>query len=558
MSSQDDELIEQLRLENQHLYDQVLQLVRSERLLIQVNAKFEQQIQTYRQLNAVGQKLNTTFSESEILTLMQHCILYDLNFERCLVLKAKTGGRAFGVLASAGYDDEPSMESIEIPIAHPQIAQILSGHIPHVTCNMEMTDPPVQSLREIVQMDEYVVSVLRVNGMTIPYLVVTGNRRDRAKYFTRITADGDCLIGLQNLYGQVEGSLLQARLYGEAQARAEALQQALQNLQYAQAQLIQSEKMSSLGQLVAGVAHEINNPVNFIAGNVAYAEQYFESLLGLLSAYEDSYPTPPPALQAQIEAIDLPYLRADLPKLLSSMQMGTDRIQEIVLSLRDFSRMDESDCKLADLHDGLESTLLILQYRLKRSVDRPTIAIIRSYGDLPKVNCYPGQLNQVFMNLLSNAIDAIDEAVRDRGLVTPEITIHTVAHRDRVEVRIQDNGVGIPAAVAARIFDPFFTTKAVGKGTGMGLSISYQIVSDRHRGKLWCRSLKDGGTEFVMEIPLSLNAHSLFLANQLSEAHSKDLWKAVVSIAEGWRDGVCDGNSPEFKRALTVFSQSAQ
>ncbi len=532
MSSQDDGLIEQLQLENQHLYDQVLQLVRSERLLIQVNAQFEQQIQTYRQLNAVGQKLNTTFSESEILTLMQNCILYNLNFERCLVLKAKTGGRlpfreagpTFGVLASAGYDEDLPMESIEVPMAHPQIAQLLSGHILHVTCGMETTSPSAQSLRDMVQMDEYVISVIRVNGMTIPYLVVAGNRRDRAKYFTRVTADGDCLIGLQNLFGQVEGSLLQARLYGEAQARAEALQKALQNLQFAQAQLIQSEKMSSLGQLVAGVAHEINNPVNFIAGNVGYAAQYFELLTALVSAYEETYPDPPPALKKQIEAIDLPYLRADLPKLLSSMEMGTDRIQEIVLSLRDFSRMDESDCKLADLHDGLESTLLILQYRLKRSPDRPTIAIIRNYGDLPKVNCFPGQLNQVFMNLLSNAIDAIDEAVRDRGLSTPEITIHTAVHAHQVEVRIQDNGVGIPAAVAARIFDPFFTTKAVGKGTGMGLSISYQIVSDRHHGKLWCRSAKDGGTEFVMEIPLSLNAHTLFLADRLGTSHSKDLY----------------------------------
>jgi signal transduction histidine kinase len=526
MSSQDDTLLEQLQLENKHLSDQVLQLVRSERLLIQANAQFEQQIQTYRQLNEVGQKLNTTFSEAEILTLMQNCILDDLKFERCLVLKAKSGGRSFGVLACAGYEEELSLPPIEIPIGHRQIAQLLSGHIPHVTYSREMTEPNVQSLREIVQMEEYVVFTIRVSGMTIPYLVVIGNRPDRAKYFTRVTADGDCLIGLQNLFGQVEGSLLQARLYGEAQARAEALQQALQNLQYTQAQLIQSEKMSSLGQLVAGVAHEINNPVNFIAGNVGYAAQYFELLLGLLSAYEDCYPTPPSALQAKIEAIDLPYLKADLPKLLSSMEMGTDRIQEIVLSLRDFSRMDESDFKFADLHDGLESTLLILQHRLKRSVDRPTIAIIRNYGDLPKVNCYPGQLNQVFMNLLSNAIDALDEAVVSKGLSTPEIQIQTLVCDHQVQVRIQDNGMGIPAAVAARIFDPFFTTKPVGKGTGMGLSISYQIINDRHHGKLWCRSAQDGGTEFVIEIPVSLNSNPRFLddRHRLTSSNSKDMF----------------------------------
>jgi signal transduction histidine kinase len=197
-----------------------------------------------------------------------------------------------------------------------------------------------------------------------------------------------------------------------------------------------------------------------------------------------------------------------------------------VLSLRDFSRMDESDFKFADLHDGLESTLLILQHRLKRSVDRPTIAIIRNYGDLPKVNCYPGQLNQVFMNLLSNAIDALDEAVVSKGLSTPEIQIQTLVCDHQVQVRIQDNGMGIPAAVAARIFDPFFTTKPVGKGTGMGLSISYQIINDRHHGKLWCRSAQDGGTEFVIEIPVSLNSNPRFLddRHRLTSSNSKDMF----------------------------------
>ncbi|OCQ98094.1 PAS domain-containing protein [Limnothrix sp. PR1529] len=291
------------------------------------------------------------------------------------------------------------------------------------------------------------------------------------------------------------------------QQKAADLEAALLDLQHTQNQLIQSEKMSSLGQLVAGVAHEINNPVNFIHGNLSHAHRYAEDLLEIVQAYQERIPNPDPDLNDLIEEVDLEFVAEDLPKLLQSMRVGTDRIREIVSSLRNFSRLDEADVKEVDLHEGIDSTLLILQNRLKPKPEHPGIQVVKQYGVLPRVECYAGQLNQVFMNILVNAIDALEERdrLRDTEAIKDhpsQITITTRAIDSRwVQVQLSDNGPGIAPDIQQRLFDPFFTTKPVGKGTGLGMSISYQIVTERHGGRLICESAPGQGATFIIEIP---------------------------------------------------------
>lgn len=286
--------------------------------------------------------------------------------------------------------------------------------------------------------------------------------------------------------------------------QAEQLETALRYVQQTQSKLVQTEKMSGLGQLVAGVAHEINNPVNFIYGNLNHAQEYTQDLLRLVQLYQQVYPDPAAEIQAEETAIDLEFILHDLPKLLTSMRVGTERIKQIVASLRTFSRMDEAEIKAVNLHDGIDSTLLILQHRLKAKSDQPEIQIIKNYGVLPLVECYPGQLNQVFMNLLSNAIDALEErhSPKNQPVLAPVIQITTQAIGSGVRIEFADNGAGIPAEIQARLFDPFFTTKPVGKGTGLGLSISYDIVADKHQGQLRCTSISGQGATFTIEIPL--------------------------------------------------------
>lgn len=367
---------------------------------------------------------------------------------------------------------------------------------------------------------------------------------------------------------RVEAALRQS----EARLRQQTkeLEAALEELQQTQFQLIQAEKMSSLGQLVAGVAHEINNPVSFIYGNLAHATEYIRDLLKLVKLYQREYTNPPAQIERLSEEIDLDFLMGDLPKLVSSMQIGSERIRQIVLSLRNFSRLDEAEMKCVDLHEGLDSTLLILQHRLKAKGNGPEIEIIKEYGDLPLVECYPGPLNQVFMNILSNAIDALElaaaegnreggdspgERLRDRppsqpaapgeentrgetqgnspcirictsfiresseprsphlrpssgggedkGAIAPYDAQRTIASPvPCVAIRIADNGPGMNETIRKRLFEPFFTTKPVGKGTGLGLSIGYQIVVERHGGRLQCLSTPGQGTEFTIEIPI--------------------------------------------------------
>ncbi|MGD1932138.1 MAG: PAS domain S-box protein [Leptolyngbyaceae cyanobacterium] len=312
------------------------------------------------------------------------------------------------------------------------------------------------------------------------------------------------VIGFQGIARDVSyRKVAEAKL----QQKAEELEAALQELQQTQLQMIQSEKMSSLGQLVAGVAHEINNPVSFIYGNITPTDQYAQDLLNLVNLYATHYPEPLPIIQDEIAAIDLDFLKEDLPKTLSSMRMGADRIRQIVNSLRNFSRLDEADYKAVDIHAGLDSTLVILEHRIKAAPDRPAIQVVKQYGELPLVECYAGQLNQVFMNILVNALDALEERDHDRTPAAMQqcpstITIQTrLVHGDCIAVHIGDNGPGIPKTVQNRVFDPFFTTKPWGKGTGMGMSISYQIVTEKHGGTLECVSAPEQGSEFVVQIP---------------------------------------------------------
>ena len=320
---------------------------------------------------------------------------------------------------------------------------------------------------------------------------------------------------LEALCEQLAIAINQAELYeqmrqtaAEATTKSLELQQAMQQLTRTQTQLIQAEKMSSLGQMVAGVAHEINNPVSFIYGNVTPAKEYTEDLLNLIEMYRTAYPQATPEIEAEIEAIDLEFITEDLPKLLDSMKVGAQRISEIVKSLRTFSRLDEAIVKQVNLHEGIDSTLTILQNRIKAKPNHPEIQVIKNYGKLPEVECYAGQLNQVFMNILSNAIDALDERL---SRLTPEeistnpstIKIVTsVPDNNKVKISISDNALGISDTVKPRLFDPFFTTKPVGKGTGLGLAISYQIVVEKHGGSLRCNSVLGKGTEFVICLPV--------------------------------------------------------
>ena len=313
---------------------------------------------------------------------------------------------------------------------------------------------------------------------------------------------------IKQVAAQLSVALLQANLHAQTQEQAAALALNVKELQSAQLRVIQSEKMASLGQLVAGVAHEINNPISFIHGNLTHANDYIKDLLTLISRYQQAYPNPVSTVAESLDTLDTDFIQDDLPKLFQSMQVGTERIREIVSSLRNFSRLDESDAKAVDIHDGIDSTLMILQNRLKPSPGHPGIHIVKDYDALPEVECFPGQLNQVFMNLLANAIDALEERNQIENLETlkaqpSQIQIATVKmHGDRVAIHIVDNGSGIPQEVLDSVFDPFFTTKPVGKGTGLGLSISHQIITEKHGGKLYCHSSAEQGTEFVIEIPV--------------------------------------------------------
>ncbi|VXD21873.1 Response Regulator Receiver Signal Transduction Histidine Kinase [Planktothrix serta PCC 8927] len=321
-------------------------------------------------------------------------------------------------------------------------------------------------------------------------------------YITKPFQFEEVLIRIQN-------QLTIQQLQSQLKQQNSQLQLTVNELKLTQAQLIQKEKMVSLGQLVAGIAHEINNPISFISGNLAPAQQYIQDLLNLISLYQKEYPLPSPSIQAFLQELELDFISNDLQNILGSMERGTERIRTIILALRIFSRLGESDIKPVDLHQGLDSTLLLLQYRLRSEGQRSEIEIIKSYDNLPPVTCYASQINQVFLNLLTNSIDALESGIGSKILpgMSPTIWIITEAtHPNEIRIRIKDNGVGMSEEVKSQLFNPFFTTKPVGHGMGLGLTTCYEIIVQKHQGKLSCNSDEGEGCEFIIDLPTQMNS----------------------------------------------------
>ncbi|MBD2291985.1 ATPase [Anabaena sphaerica FACHB-251] len=360
------------------------------------------------------------------------------------------------------------------------------------------------------------ISILSEDTPIVDATQMALGRSPKLVYEPIVITDESCQYGLLDFhqlllaYSQIHVLTL-SRLQKE-QERVRIARADFRDLQHNYTRLLQNEKMIALGQLVAGIAHEINNPMNFIYGNLSYATEYVKDLIYLLESCQQEPSYSHVVEQAKIKGIEIDFIMEDLPKLLSSMKVGATRINEIILSLRNFSRLDQAELKFVDIHEGIENTLTILQHNLKAKPDLPEIQVIKEYGNLPLVECYAGQLNQVFMNIIANAIDAVSESYKlstDGGHITPKnqknmlIRIRSeVTQENQIMICIADNGPGIPENIQKRLFDPFFTTKPVGKGTGLGLSISHQIIVEKHGGQIFCVSHLGQGSEFIIKIPI--------------------------------------------------------
>ncbi|MGC9524519.1 MAG: PAS domain S-box protein [Limnospira sp.] len=393
---------------------------------------------------------------------------------------------------------------------HPVSQYVLAGELIQIDDIITCTTPAIRNFFLVLEFNSVLILPIQTQQQKKGALVLAHCQDIRPWTKSEVEL-------LEAIANQLVIALNQAELYTETQeaaliarAKTEALKQTLHQLQQAQVQLVQSEKMSSLGQMVAGIAHEINNPVSFIYGNITHAQEYTKDLVGLIELYQKHYSETDPEIEDEIEAIDLEFLIEDYPRIYKSMKTGADRIRDIVKSLRTFARLDESEVKDIDLHENIDSTLTILETRFKEKPKHPAIQIQKQYGELPRIECYAGQLNQVLLNLFNNAIDAIHDRDRDRSLEDiisdPScIWISTILTEAKtVQIRIADNGVGMSPETVAKIFDPFYTTKPVGAGTGLGLSTSYQIIVEKHGGSLRCVSQEGVGTEFAIEIPLTL------------------------------------------------------
>ncbi|WP_026100037.1 GAF domain-containing protein [Fortiea contorta] len=498
-----------MAIQQQQMYQQVQMLnLNLENQVHEQTAELEKSLLIARVLKQVTEQIRSTLNLNTTLQTIVQEVRPLLNSDRVLIYRS-IGEADGGVIVEEINGDYVSVLGVKIP------PECFPGEYAHLYAKGRirvirnvLTDELSDCHREFLQHLQVKANlIIPINiGLQLWGLLIA-HQCDAPRDWQDVEIDL-----LQQLADQAAIAIQQAQLYEqshaaetEAKAKAMQLEHILSELQETQTQLIQTEKMSSLGQLVAGVAHEINNPVSFIYGNLGYAKEYTQQLLKLLDLYRLHYPQPDNEICDLEKAIDLDFLVEDLPKIISSMQVGADRIHSIVLSLRNFSRLDEAEYKFVNLHEGIDNTLLILQHRLTANGNQPEIEIIKDYGELPSVKCYAGQMNQVFMNVLSNAIDALEKDSKNLQFSQPKIIISTKISSDNSSmlVRIADNGKGMNECVKKRIFDPFFTTKPVGKGTGLGLAISYQIVVKKHGGVIDCISQPGKGTEFWIEIPFN-------------------------------------------------------
>jgi PAS domain S-box-containing protein len=470
----------------------------------QAEAKIQSLLARAQRLHALTILIRNSLDLSTILTNAVRAIYAEIDVDICAFgwYREEENSPVLSVVTEQKKPDLPSwVKTYQMDEFPGLFDHILQGNIYQVDFRESSEDEAIKNFCQTSGVSAYLCLPIHTAGGEIGAIAM--GRIDARSPWTQ-----DNIELLQDVANQIAIAIYQSQLYRESQQKTEELALAYRELQQTQIKLIQAEKMSSLGELVAGIAHEINNPVNFIYGNLQPAANYATDLIQLVALYQKHYPQPPQEIADFQEAIDLEYMVSDFHNLLKSMNNGAVRISNIVKSLRTFSRLDEADLKKIDIHESLESTLVILQSRLNGRTGKPEIMLAKNYGELPLVKCYGGLLNQVFMNLLVNAIDAIEDR---RSSLEPAqqldyvgwITITTcIMSENQVLISIRDNGLGMSPAVQAKIFDPFFTTKPVGKGTGMGLAISYQIITEYHHGNLRCISTLGKGTEFVIELPM--------------------------------------------------------
>jgi signal transduction histidine kinase len=497
--------IETIRQENAQLVEAI---VRLETAALEEQRKGKRREKLFKLLQLLHHQISQAQDSQTICQLTVQFLVEKIEFNRAIIFQQVDATAV--PIAAWGYVDRahhPSHNGLILEWIQTAQSLIINGQ----TATDKGFPWEIQGLSESLEV-KYFLSLPFGLPSRDRYLLIIGNQSEATfKHPTLTSSDHEIF---QTLANQIAISIHQAELYTavatakvSAEAQSQELQQTLQHLQHTQAQVIQAEKMSALGNLVAGVAHEINNPIGFLNGSIHNAIDYAQSLLAHIELYQQHLPQPPTPILDNAAAIDFGFLAADFPRLLTSMMGAVDRIAGISTSLRTFSRADTEHKVSANLHEGLDSTILILKYRLKANEYRPAIEVVQAYGDIPLLDCFPGQINQVFMNILANAIDALDEMAQTDSFSAnankaQKIVITTAIVEQQIEIRIADNGQGMPETVRQRIFDHLYTTKAVGKGTGLGLAIAHQIIVEKHGGNITVNSTIGQGTEFIIDLPV--------------------------------------------------------